>query len=335
MAFCLLLLAGGAISLCGLLLATYFLAYPFRDDTLATRYAAVVLLGCLGLEQLFHAGYYHGGRQLFDWPGYSALLWMQIGGFYVFSSGVLGLPQRVMPVLAGHGLLALTALLLPGSWHIPLAFAAGGGYAGYFSWRIYQLRDQYPRRALEFKIFAIFVVMAALMTLLGILMAFLPEWLVAGAYTLLVWCALSIIAFILIKFPDWAVASVAIARARYAQSTLRKVNCQQARAALEALLADPGITRDPAQSLSAVARRLELSNHQLSELINTEFQCGFSALLRRYRVADAQRQLRAEPNASVLAIGMAAGFTSQSNFYSAFREVAGCTPGAYRQKAPE
>ena len=37
-----------------------------------------------------------------------------------------------------------------------------------------------------------------------------------------------------------------------------------------------------------------------------------------------------EPGASVLSVGMNVGFTSQSNFYDAFREITGTTPGKFR-----
>ena len=42
----------------------------------------------------------------------------------------------------------------------------------------------------------------------------------------------------------------------------------------------------------------------------------------------------AEPSASVLSVGLSVGFTSQSNFYEAFREIEGMTPGQYRKLNP-
>ena len=58
---------------------------------------------------------------------------------------------------------------------------------------------------------------------------------------------------------------------------------------------------------------------------------GFSRYLREQRIGAAKAMLLDEPSASVLAVGLSVGFTSQSNFYEAFREIEGTTPGQYRK----
>ncbi|MEQ1531918.1 MAG: helix-turn-helix domain-containing protein, partial [Methylococcales bacterium] len=84
-------------------------------------------------------------------------------------------------------------------------------------------------------------------------------------------------------------------------------------------------------NLSLLAEQLGITGHQLSELINTQFQQGFSRYIREHRIAAAKHLLLAEPNASVLSIGLSVGFNSQSNFYAAFRDIADMTPGQYRK----
>jgi AraC-like DNA-binding protein len=71
----------------------------------------------------------------------------------------------------------------------------------------------------------------------------------------------------------------------------------------------------------------------LSELINTQFQMGFSRLVRQFRVEAAKKMLIDEPRASVLSVGLSVGFTSQSNFYVAFKEFTGVVPGQFRKQS--
>ncbi|MCP4492464.1 MAG: AraC family transcriptional regulator [Gammaproteobacteria bacterium] len=58
--------------------------------------------------------------------------------------------------------------------------------------------------------------------------------------------------------------------------------------------------------------------------MNNRLGKNFSRYLREHRIQD-------EPAASVLCVGLSVGFSSQSNFYEAFREIEGTTPGQYRK----
>jgi len=85
-------------------------------------------------------------------------------------------------------------------------------------------------------------------------------------------------------------------------------------------------------SLSLLADQLDLSTHQLSELINTQFDVNFPRYIREQRIIEAKRLLIEEPTTSILSISMETGFKSQSNFYTAFKEITGISPGQYRKK---
>jgi len=53
--------------------------------------------------------------------------------------------------------------------------------------------------------------------------------------------------------------------------------------------------------------------------------------LREQRISFAQKALVEQPKASVLSLGIEAGFSSQSNFYEAFKEIVGTTPAKFRK----
>jgi AraC-like DNA-binding protein len=57
--------------------------------------------------------------------------------------------------------------------------------------------------------------------------------------------------------------------------------------------------------------------------------------VRRYRIEAAKKMLIDEPRASVLSVGLSVGFTSQSNFYVAFKEFTGFVPGQFRKQQGE
>lgn len=85
-------------------------------------------------------------------------------------------------------------------------------------------------------------------------------------------------------------------------------------------------------TLAQLATAVDLTPHQLSELVNEHLGMNVPRLLKQHRVADAKDLLLKKPSMSVLEVGLAAGFSSLSAFYAAFRELEGMAPGMYRKQ---
>jgi AraC-like DNA-binding protein len=89
-------------------------------------------------------------------------------------------------------------------------------------------------------------------------------------------------------------------------------------------------------TLGDLAHRVELSPHQLSQLLSVGYEQNFYEFVNGQRVAEVQRCLKdaAYAEQSVLDIAMAAGFSSKASFNAAFKKHAGLTPSAYRARPP-
>ncbi|WP_397546448.1 helix-turn-helix domain-containing protein [Rhodothermus marinus] len=92
--------------------------------------------------------------------------------------------------------------------------------------------------------------------------------------------------------------------------------------------------RQPDLTLQALAERLGISPHNLSEVLNTAFGQSFYDFVNGYRVREVQALL-ADPeraHLTILALAMEAGFSSKSTFNAAFKKHTGLTPSAYRRR---
>ncbi len=99
---------------------------------------------------------------------------------------------------------------------------------------------------------------------------------------------------------------------------------------LKELLEKEKIFKNSQISLSFIAKELGTNATYASKLINSEFNCNFHTLIKRYRVENVKKSIehgcRKE---SITKIAFKAGFKSQSSFYSSFKEIMGVTPLQY------
>jgi AraC-like DNA-binding protein len=328
-----LILIGFSIATAMLLLAANLAGYGPPEQSWLSRLAAVVLLAGLSSLQWLHGDFLLYGGDLFHARYYASLLYLVDPAFYLFFLGVLQPPAAISPLRLLHFAPVVLAWLLPAAIAIPLAFAFGALHAALL-WRlVHALRA--PRRhfRLEARAFAGFALIALAILVLGMTASLHSERVFFLGYALLIGLAFWLIVYLLLRFPDLLVRTVEAVRNAYAVSTLGRIDKDEVLARLQHLLRVEKVYCDENLSLASLAQQLELTPHQLSELINTAYGVGFSRHIREHRVEAAKQQLLAEPDASVLSIGLAVGFTSQSNFYTAFREITGDVPGRFRKRA--
>ncbi len=118
----------------------------------------------------------------------------------------------------------------------------------------------------------------------------------------------------------------------YAKSGLSEEKAEAAAEHLRRLFDEDHLYRDSALTLPALAQRMELSPHNLSEVINTRFGQNFFDLVNGYRVQEVCARLSdpASRQFTILAIAFDAGFNSKTSFNTIFKRHTGMTPSAYR-----
>ncbi|TGM97046.1 helix-turn-helix domain-containing protein [Leptospira yasudae] len=125
---------------------------------------------------------------------------------------------------------------------------------------------------------------------------------------------------------------VELVKAKYSRSRLGGLEIEEILARLETMMRTEKFYQDEEVSLAAVAERMSLTTHQLSELINSKLNKSFFVWLNQYRVEEAKKLL-AETNKTVLEIAMEVGFNNRSSFNEAFLKLAEKTPVEYRKTA--
>ncbi len=290
----------------------------------------LLLIGLCGL-QFYHYLFLAYQLQPIESMSYRLLLFIIPPMFYFFSCSLLMQNRNVFWVEIFHFAPIFLVVFLSVSVAIPLAFFIGMSYCFWVLSLVYRLRNHRKRFGVELFFFGFFAVFASIILVLGFLTTYINQAYFYYFYANGIGFAFALVIAALIIYPDMLSELSEVGLLSYVNSTLKNVDIPLKLEKLNSLMKDDKIFQDEYVNLSAVAQKLKLSSHQLSELINTHHEMSFSKFIRIQRIEAAKDLLLKDKRSSILAISMELGFKSQSNFYAAFKNVTGMSPGQYRK----
>jgi AraC-like DNA-binding protein len=312
-----------------------FFAYVVFFKNVNKSWVAVsscaVLLLALSNLQLWHYEFLLRDVDLFTLAPYRFWLILVPPMFYVFSRAILLPGAKISPLLLLH-LTPLSFNFIPRyEIAIVLVFLMGTAYSMWFANLIWNLRAQRARFKAEMFFFGFFALLAVFVLVLGILVPYIDDAYFYYFYANSIALAFILIVVSLISFPELLNDIAAVATLSYSSSTLKGMDIESCLRKLDELMKTDKLYQNEKLNLAMVADAIELTSHQLSELINVHFGVSFSRYIREQRIAAAKLLLASQPDSSILGISLETGFKSQSNFYAAFKEIAGQSPGDYRK----
>jgi AraC-like DNA-binding protein len=330
-----LLLIGFSLFSAFTLALTHFRHENYQYLPMARIMGLMLLLALCGL-QLSHFAWLYLNQAWVETNLYRMTLFAVAPAFYLFSQPLLH-PQnqpRLRFARLWHALPVVASPWLPDGMALPLAFIVGACYLLWLARSLGALRHERAYFRLEIMLLGGVFVIALGVSALGLLLTALPEKMFFNLYAISIGAAFLLVQLTLGLRPQLSTEISEAAQESYASSTLTHVDCDAVLASLNTLMQEERAYEDTELSLPGLAAKLGISAHQLSELMNARLGKGFSRYLREQRISAAKTMLRDEPSASVLSVGLSVGFSAQSNFYEAFREIEGMAPGQYRKLHP-
>ncbi len=121
---------------------------------------------------------------------------------------------------------------------------------------------------------------------------------------------------------------------KYQSSSLTKTASETIKKRLERLLLEEEVFKENELRLDDLASYLDITRHQLSQVINEHYKISFFELLNRYRVGYVKKILidPAYSQYTIIQIAYEAGFNNKASFNTYFKREMGMTPSAYRMK---
>ena len=323
--------AGFSVATAFILLIAYLFFLPNMRKTTAGKLAcAVVLLGLAGL-QYSHFIFFTDNADLLNSRVYGSLLVILPPSFFFFGREVLFPDFSYRWHDALHALIPIVSAFIALEYILSYSFLFGTAYTFWFALTLSKLKNQRERYKIEFFFFGMFAVMALAALILGLALPYLDPAIFFLSYSNAISVSMMLVVAALLVFPELLNDIMLATELAYAKSKLSGVDTPTKIAELNDLMNVDKHYENENLNLTMVAELLELSSHQLSELINTHHQCSFPQFVRQHRINAAKELLITEPNASVLSISMMTGFKSQSSFYNAFKELTKESPASFRK----
>jgi len=313
-----------------------FICYVFflksNNKSLIAVVSCALILAGVALLQFEHLGFVLNQSDPLESLYYRALLFLIPPLFYFFSRFVLFPDYRFKLYSLLHFVPLVTVFFVAKEIAVPIAFLIGTGYCLWLSHIIYSVRNHRKRFEIEFFFFAFFSFLAIVVLIFGFSVSFIDNAYFYHFYANGIAVAFILVTSAFIIYPDLLNEITEVVKLSYTTSTLANVNIEESLDRLKDLMQQSKIYQNENLNLSLLSEAMDLSGHQLSELINTQFGVNFSKYIRELRVEQAKRLLKDEPKSSILSISLETGFKSQSNFYAAFKDITGESPGSYRKK---
>lgn len=123
--------------------------------------------------------------------------------------------------------------------------------------------------------------------------------------------------------------SFRLAGTRYARSRLSGKDVDALLLRLNEIMEIEKVFLEEQLTLGALAGRLEISAHEFSELLNSRLRLSFPQLLLHYRVAEAERLMKAHPEKTLIEIAFESGFNSKTSFNVGFKKLRGVAPSKF------
>ena len=119
---------------------------------------------------------------------------------------------------------------------------------------------------------------------------------------------------------------------KYANKKLDDQLASDSLTKLDDLMLSQEVYANPDLKLNDLAALLNLSGHQLSQLLNERLGKNFNTYINEYRIRRACEIIRQDRNLKLEAVGYEVGFNSKSAFFSAFKKYTGKTPNLFKQE---
>ncbi|NMP32783.1 AraC family transcriptional regulator [Thalassotalea sp. M1531] len=155
-----------------------------------------------------------------------------------------------------------------------------------------------------------------------------------ASYTSYIVGALSFSLILYVSLSLWFISpkSLKLSEQAYGNKKINQEVAVQLEKRLNELMNNEQLYKNANLTLPTLAKKLQVSVPQLSQLLNDNLNKSFALFVNELRIQEAKRLLVENSHMTMELISEASGYNSQSTFYSSFKHFENITPAQYRKR---
>ena len=118
---------------------------------------------------------------------------------------------------------------------------------------------------------------------------------------------------------------------KYLDKKLNNEEAQLMIGKLKRIMIEKELFKNPNLKVNDLAKEINVSSHQLSQVLNDNIEKNFTLFVNEYRINEACKILLKNTNLTIDAVSDEVGFNAKSTFFASFKKIKGMTPSAYQQ----
>lgn len=119
---------------------------------------------------------------------------------------------------------------------------------------------------------------------------------------------------------------------KYQDKKLDDADAQLIIGKLQKVMTEKELYKDPNLKVNELAKAINVSGHQLSQVLNDNFEKSFTLFVNEYRINEACKVLLEDKTLAIDAVAYEVGFNSRSTFFASFKKLKGMTPSMFQQR---
>ena len=119
---------------------------------------------------------------------------------------------------------------------------------------------------------------------------------------------------------------------KYVDKKIASNEASQLSQKLKTVMRDEELYKNANLKSSEIAKKIGLTTHQFSQLLNDNLGKNFALFVNEYRIEAAKLMLQNNNNLTLESIGYECGFNSKSTFFTTFKKLVGTTPAQFKKQ---